>query len=345
MAKAKEQKPLENTGVSATGLMHIHGRDGVGKTTLALTAISDLSEICLLDADSSKSKALATEIGVGEYHDITAMGIGMTEVEYHKMVLKTINGLDKHYALLILDNGAEFFKGAHSYVAVNHPEFRKVWRGDAPIIGGIEWQEARRTHLPRVYAKLQQKADLVIIITHEKKKSINGVRVPGLTEPIGDESLRTAAGIVLRLIKNTRSDDLAPVGLVIKNTGTIKDGKAIRCFPERIAPCDWDKIRHYLENPISGREATPEEVPSEFEQHLIEGTLNQEQQEMLRWRKNMMELQVDAGLSGAVLEVAAQNKDMNPVYLVREIVSELKDGYPDLTIKQVQKILDKSLED
>ena len=344
MAKAIGQKPLK-ISVAATGLMHIHGRDGVGKTLFALTAVSDPSKICLLDGDSGKSEDLAKEVGLGKYYDLTKDGKGLTEVDYHKMVLKAVGDIPKDkYDVLVLDNAAEFFKGGHSLVATNHPTYRKVWRGDAPIIGGIEWQETRLTHFPRFYSLLQEKASLVIIITHEKEQSVGGVKT-GLTVPIGDPSLRTAAGIIIRLIKNTREHSPAPVGLVIKNTGTIRDGKPIKYFPDRISPCDWDKIRGYIDEPISNREPTDEETPNGFEQHLIMGTLNPEQQKMLEWRKSMMVLQTDENLAGAVLEVAAQNKDMNPVYLVREIVNVLKSEYPELTNKQVQKILDKSLED
>jgi hypothetical protein len=343
----KQSTPVKKSSVVAKGLIHVHGRDGVGKTTFALTATKDPSGICMLDGDAGKSQDLTTQMGVAKYHNLSAKADDMTEVEYHEMVLALLDSMinnGEHYDVLVYDNAAEFLLGAHPHVATNHPKFRKLWRGDAAIIGGLEWQSTRLTHLPRVYAKMQQIADLVIIVTHEKDQSIGGIKT-GLTEPIGDPSLRTAAGVVIRLIKNTREDSPEPVGLVIKNTGTIKDRKPIRYFPERISPCNWEKIEHYFNNPISNsKELKQSEIPNEFEQHLIEGTLNPEQQEMLKWRKNMMELQADEQLGQSVLEIAAQNSDAPDHIRAKIILNSLKDEYDNLTLEKIERILEKSSE-
>jgi len=333
--------------VLLSGLLHIYGPPGSGKTFAALTACDDPNKIIFLDGGASKSKDIVTGLGVKEYHDLTAIGIGKTEVQYHQEMLKLIKSLPNNMELLVLDTPAEFFKSGHSYVAMHRTDFRERWSSMGAIAGPQEWQELRKTHFPRVYTQLLSKAELVIVVTHEKAQSDAGVKT-GATIPDADTSLRTEAGIVIRIGRNTRSPDQpAPIGLVIKNAGTVdlQKRQIVRMFPDRIAPFTWTKVAEYIKNPIGDREPTAEERPDEFEYHLISGTLNPEQAKIYQWRRTIAAQQIEENLAQDVLDMAEEFSAVtNSILKQTKIVSALQETYPGLTNDRVQEILASAVE-
>ena len=325
------------------GLMHVYGPAGAGKTLFSLTTGADPKKTAFLDGDASKGKHIAKQVGVAHYKDLTAAGKNKTEVEYHKKVLETINELPNGLELIVFDNPIEFFKGAHSYVALNRALFRDKWSPSGVFAGAQEWGELRKTHLPRIYSLLQEKADLVIICTHEKQQSDSTGVKTGFMEPDSDPSLRTEAGLVIRLGRDTRNpENAAPVALVIKNIGTIKEGNIIRILPERIVPGTWTKIGEYLKTPVGNRNLTSEEKPEDFEINLIQGTLNPEQKRLYEWRREMALIQADSSLAEDVVSAAANYPDTPPPALPAKIVSGLSEAYPDLTTEKVRQILKES---
>ena len=333
--------------VLLSGLLHIYGPPGSGKTFAALTACDDPNKLIFLDGGASKSKDIVQGLGVKHYHDLTALGVGKTEVQYHQEMLKLIKKLPDNMELLILDTPAEFFKSGHSYVAMHRAEFRERWAPMGQIAGAQEWQELRKTHFPRVYSELLSKAKLVIIVTHEKAQSDAGVKT-GATIPDADTSLRSEAGIVIRIGRNTRDPNSpAPIGLVIKNAGTVdlKKRQIVRLFPDRIAPFNWTRVAEYVTNPIGDREPTAEERPDEFEYHLISGTLNPEQAKIYQWRRKIAAQQIEENLAQDVLDMAEKFSSVtNPILKHTKIVSELQETYPGLTNDRVRDILASTVE-
>src|SRR5687768_11226245 len=150
------------------GLLHIFGEDGVGKTSLALTASDEPKKCVFLDGDSAKSREIAEEMG-WKYVDLLGSTVGKNEVQFVEFVFKTIQGLDGGLDVLVFDNMKQLFNGAHSYLLRNKAKYRETMRGSGEIVGGLEWQVVREHLLPELYALMRSKARLVIVITHEKE--------------------------------------------------------------------------------------------------------------------------------------------------------------------------------
>ena len=333
--------------VLVKGLMHVYGPPGAGKTFFALTTGADPKKTVFLDGDASKGKYIAGEIGIPKdgYKDITVLCDGLTEVEHFQKFREIVDRLPGGLDLIIWDNPKAVFNGAHSYVATHRTEFREKWAPQGGFAGGQEWVIARQVLLPRVYSKLQEKATLVIICSHEREQTDKSGVYTGFMEPNADPSLRTESGIVIRLARNTRDPEKsAPIGLVIKNHGTIKNNVPTRIFPERLSPATWERIRDYLTTPIGDRVPNADEKPDEFEIHLIEGTLNPEQKRLYEWRREMAVLQADSSLAEDVVSAAANYLETPAGALPSKIMSELSEAYPELTTDKVREILKKSKE-
>lgn len=333
MAKKKE--------VLARGLIHVHGPDNSGKTLFALTSHEDPEKICFLDGDAAKSRHITSQMGIGKYVDLTGMGDGMDELEYHKMVLGVIDNLpDNTFDVIVYDNANEFYKGGHTFVRTNRPDFRKHWNPRGDIAGAQEWIELRQTHYPRLYTALRNKAPLVIICTPEKAQSDSGVKT-GLMEPSADDSLRLAADVVVRLARNTRDPaQHAPVGLIVKNATVYVDGKLKKAFPDRVNPFTWEKIEYYLNNPIHDRAPNEEETPDEFEMNLITGSLNPEQKALYEYRKRIALMQEEENLVNAVLDANIAHANAPKLAKTKLIRKSLLEAYPDLTVERVEQILE-----
>ena len=341
MATKPKEKEQPDSGVLLSGLLHVYGPPGSGKTLFAITASTRADKIIFLDGDSRKGKHLADGQDIKAYHDLTEIAAGMTEVDFFNYMIEFVDALPSGMDLIVWDNPFALMRGAHSLVKINRPSYRKVWAPKGVIAGGQEWQEARKILLPGLYTKLQQKAELVIFCSHEKEQSVEGVKT-GLMIPEAEKELAVAAGMRIRLGRNTRDmNDPQPVGLLIKrppakvniNTRQIED-----ILPERISPCNWSTIEHYLNNPIGSRERTETETPDDFEYHLITGTLNPEQRKMFEWRRQMAILKADEDLATDVIDLAAQKVDMPPVMMHREVVAGLKERYPGITVEQVKTL-------
>lgn len=332
---------MTESTVLLKGLMHVYGPPDSGKSTLAWTACTDPKKICYLDGDSSKSKEIAEQLGVGEYHDLTVLGDGLTDLEYHDMILKLVADLPENkFDLIVLDNPSRFYSIGNTYVHVNRPKFKKQFNHMGPIAGAEEWNELRKTHYPAFYSRLLSKAALVIVCTHEKDQSDAGVKT-GATIPDADKSLRTQAGLVIRLARDTKTpDSFAPVGLVVKNHTVVKSGKLLRLFPDKISPCEWDRIAEYLDTPMGNRAPTESERPDDFEYHLIEGTLNPEQQRVYEFNQRMALLQVEQGMVDDVIDLYTASSELPDMVIPNKILTDLRDAYPELTIDKIKSIID-----
>lgn len=326
------------------GLIHVYGPPSSGKTSLALTA-GDPKKTVMLDGDTGKSRLLAEQLGLKGYHDLTAMSEGQTEVQHFRNFRKLVDELPDGLDVIVWDEPMGEYIGGHSYVKDNRKEFRKHWNAMGSIAGAQEWRILRSVLLPQLHNTLLKKASLVIICSHEKPDRDDDSHLTGFTVPDAEDSLRKMAGVVLRLARNTRDHTSPePVGLVIKNTGTIKDGKPIRMFPERIAPCNWEKIKYYIDNPVGNRQLSEEETPDEFEHTLITGTLNPEQRKVVEMAKKWQALQAAEAealdVVSAITEIKSENEDMPLPMLINKVLSDLDETYPDLTAKKIKEILE-----
>lgn len=333
--------------VSAKGLIHITGTHSSGKTGLALTSSNAPTKMIFFDGDNSKAKDLARDLGIKQYFDLTEMGEGLTEIEYHKLILNKLDELPSGMDVIIWDDMSRFFEGGQPYVSKNRSEFKEVWSAAGKFSGPQEHSVTRKVHLASVYSKLLSKATLVIIISHEKPEYDSAGVMTGRMVPDVNRSMETAASITIRLMRNTRNpSDPAPVGLVIKNHMTIdsKTRTITKIFPDRIAPCTWATIDKYLKDPVGNRELTPEEIPDEFEMHTVLGTLSSEQRKAYEVRQQLALRSLNEEVEAAVLGAAEQFGSIaNPVLLQAKIMSELSDY--NLTNERVQEILDANKEE
>lgn len=316
-----------------TGLFHIFGPHGVGKTRLALSAIQDKKNSVFIDGDSGKSARLVGLLGIDKYYDLLGSYGHLTEVEQFSAVANIIDELKPGRDVVIFDNCNLLFNGAHSYVAKNHPEFRQVWKGTAEIMGGIEWQTTRKVLLPAIYATLQKKARLVILITHEKPQR-EGAAKTGAMEPDSDPSLRLGANTTIRLAFSGNS--AVPVGLVVKGYTTVRDGQMLNVLPKRIPNCTWQTMRGYLDSPIELREPTKEELPNNDELNLIHGALTEEQKQFFLYQVRLQMSKVGEEMALAVLE-EAKGKNVDLINAAA-IAANLKAQFPDITAKDVIEI-------
>jgi hypothetical protein len=314
------------------GLLHTFGEDGVGKTSLAITASNEPKKCVFLDGDSGKSREMIEELDWLRYHDLLVETVDKNEVAYFAHVMSTVKNLPNGLDVLVLDNAKQVFNAAHSYLLANKTKYRATMRGSGEIIGGLEWQEVREHLLPELYALMRSKARLVVIITHEREQNIGGVKT-GLMTAAADPSLRKAASPIIRLTRS-RDGHPAPVGLVIKNIGKFVDGEVIRVLPPRIPHCTWKTIKAYLADPVGNRELTDDETPNEFEISLITGSLTAEQKRQYEFNKKMALLGNDEQLTNAIRGLIADGVVAPPA-----IIRKLAEMDIDATIDQIQAII------
>jgi hypothetical protein len=340
MAKKQEKT------VVVTGLVHVTGPPGGGKTMFAITAAKP-ENTAFLDGDASKSKGLCHDLGVKKYVDLTLACQGQTEVEQFETLLKTVEDLPSGLDLIVWDEPIAQMLGAHSYVTLNRPKFRELWNSMGPIAGGQAWKQTRKVLFPRLYSLLLSKAKLVIICTHQKAERDAKQVLTGSMIPDVDPSLNVDAGLVIRIGPNTRNADTQiPSGLVLKNTGYVDKATMtpVAVLPLRLPKCTWPAIAEYVLNPISKREELlEEEKPDEFEYHLIQGTLNPEQVRVYKLARALQAMAAEQEEGEAIMEsvflLRTDNKDMAPPLLANKILTELAPSYPDLTHEKVMGML------
>lgn len=318
--------------VPISGLVHIYGQDGVGKTTLALTTGSDPDKSVFIDDDSTKARSYVKQLGFKLYIDLLSETQGMNEVKFYQHTYDRIKAFPNGLDLLVFDNMKRVFNAAHSYMVANQNQYRQVLTGDAAMKNGQLWREARETLLPKLYALMLSKAELVIVITHEQEQKIKGVAT-GATEAAADQSLRKAASPIIRLTRD-REGNPTPVGLVIKNLGRIHNRKIVNVLPPRVPRCDWDTILHYLENPVGDRALEPNETPDEFELSLITGSLTREQQRQFEFNKQMALMQIDKPLTDAIDDLI-----QNGTTSVLAITKALKENGFNVELAKVGSVL------
>jgi hypothetical protein len=289
MATKKIEKPQILNGV-----IQVTGEHDTGKTTFALECGAAPEKILFLD-DDLKGRATVQELenaGVkfGRYVDLVALGDGKAELDYHNAVMKVIQEIKPgEFDAIIWDTWTHFANTTHAYVLTNPTEFKKNWAPMGTIKGAQQWQEARR-YEAKIISYLQTLAPTVILVTHLKDQYMGKVKVPGKQVPANSNALDRVLRfrIWLRLNPTGRA---VPIGLCMKRLDKkhVQNGviRTVNVLPRKLVPADtdlslWDTIWKYWQDPMGDRVPTDEELPTEYELSILDGTLTRDQTHTLR---------------------------------------------------------------
>jgi hypothetical protein len=140
--------------------------------------------------------------------------------------------------------------------------------------------------------RLQKLAKLVIITSHLKPEVVAGTDkrtgkfIPDCKKPVIQKCY-------MRVYLRHNPNSPAPIGLILKRPSkqiVTDDGvEIVSVLPRRVVPFTWKKIREYWENPIGDRQPTPEEMPNEYELSILDGTLTEDQKEIMRMQEGIDE--------------------------------------------------------
>jgi len=214
----------------------------------------------------------------------------LTELDYHNAVMEVIRSIEPgQFDAIIWDTWTHFANTTHAYVLANAGEFKKHWAPMGTIKGAQQWQEARR-YEAMIIGYLAKLAPTIILVTHLKDQYMGKVKVPGRQIPANSNALDRVLRlrIWLRLNPNGRP---VPIGLCMKRLDRkeIVDNKirTINVLPRKIVPTPeehslWDTIWRYWDEPMGDREPTEDELPTEYELSILDGTLTADQTHILR---------------------------------------------------------------
>ena len=275
-----------------TGIIHVTGEHDTGKTTFALENGAMPSRTCFFD-DDIKGRTTVDELrklqDFGAYHDLAALNEGKTEVDYYFAVMELFDAIKPgQFDTIILDTWSRFAKCLHSYIITHKNEFKQHWSPKGTIKGAEEWVESQWLEA-RILGQLQEKASLVVVVSHLKDYYANNAKVAGKQVPATSRTIARVPAFRIWLRQNPVSP--VPIGLVLKRIATRKivPGKGIRTvsvLPRKIVPREsdeslWDTIAYYFENPVGLRELRPDEIPDEYELSILNETLTKDQKRTL----------------------------------------------------------------
>ena len=277
-----------------TGLIHVTGEPGTGKTTFALECGPTPDRIAFIDHDikgrSTVNQLLADGAQFGMYRDLNRETRGMKEHQLHAHCLGVIESiLPAQYDALVWDTWTPFEATFKPVVSKNPKKFRDEFDPMASIKGAEEWL-ASFDYEARIIGELLERVPLVILTTHLKnynigKQRVEGKFIPDCKRPIVEKSLFR---IWLRQNPTGRA---VPVGLILKRFDrkivTEAGLRTVNILPRKVIPQAedqslWDTIRWYWTNPFGDRAPNPEETPNEFELSILDGTLTEDQRDAFR---------------------------------------------------------------
>lgn len=319
------------------GIIHVTGEPDTGKTTFAIESGSVPEKIDFFD-DDIKGESINRSLNFGGYHNLVELGRNKDEIAFHEAVIKLINEIpDNRFDTIVFDGFSRFENTFHPYVVKNPSKFRTNWSPNGAIKGAQMWQTAFEYEAD-VLNRLQSKANLVIITTHLKQYTVNGVRVEGKFVPDCKKPLIQKAQLRLWLRHNPDGSPY-PIGLVLKRIAkrTVVPGKGIRTvsvLPRKVTPCTWDKINEYWDNPIGDREPVENEIPNPFELSLIDGHLTEDQKDMFKFGARLAEVKANDDLVGEI-----QTLIENGIESVPMITRSLKEAGFDVDLNKVKSIM------
>jgi hypothetical protein len=288
MTKQKQSK-----GVLFSGIIQLTGEADTGKTMFAVSSGASPEDTVFID-DDLKSRSIIDQIReqgheLGMYIDLTQRGAGMKEIELHKEGLKILDELDqavqqrgKPFEVLIWDTWARFENTFWPWVATYPQTFKSYWSPKGDIKGAEQWQVSF-VYEAEFMSKLQKYAKLVILTSHLKPDTINGKKtgkfIPDCKRPVVQKCL-------MRVYLRHNPDSPAPIGLILKRISkqvvTDEGIEIVSVLPRKMKPFTWKAIRSYWADPVGDRPLNDSEKPDEWELSILDGTLTDDQKEILR---------------------------------------------------------------
>jgi hypothetical protein len=268
------------------GLVLVHGRQDVGKTSFILGAGPKSSEYAFIDGDI-KGKQIAEEFQkeapFGMYVDLFHETRDMKEIEYYNYCMGIIDNIKEgQFDAIAWDNWTKFETTLQPYVLENMGKFRKYWSAKGDIKGAQVWQSANE-YEAAIIDKILHKTRMLLISTPMKPEKINGKEtgrwVPDCKKPLIEKAQ-------MRLVLKHNPNSQAPLAIVLKRISkrynTEEGIETISVLPRKINPGTWKHIRWYWDNPVGDRELTADELPNKWELAQIEGTLTEDELKILQ---------------------------------------------------------------
>lgn len=303
-----------------TGIVNVTGEQDTGKTTFAYTVGVPPAEIAFFDNDL-KAEEVHRQLRFGVYHNLVREFRRLRSgkpIDFFNMTMGLVEELpEDRFSVLVFDNWTQMEEGINSWVDEHITEVSNLTMGQVKSASPLTWPY-KRLKYAAVLDALLSKAPLVIITVHVKDQWM-GMRKTGLKEARCQQPLVEKSALRLWLRHNP--DSQAPIGLVLKRiavsrwnpeTGLIEVGSVL---PRRFAPCTWERIRWYFNNPVGNRKLNPDEIPTEYELSILDGTLTKDQKMMLELAMKSPESDFetaepaalpDDGLTGRIMELRAQ---------------------------------------
>lgn len=295
-------------------IVQVIGNYGVGKTSFMLQCGYQPKDIVFIN-DDVKEPAM---FDYKSYVNLTRETIGLRQIQFYEHCRKMINDLPQG-GILIWDTFQRFEKSIHSYVEANPTVMREKYSPKGDIRGSEIWIEAFNLE-SQILSILDSKFEIVMLSSHIKKKSENGILVDGAFVP--DQRKPISKNSDLRIWLTPDFNSQVPNGLVLKNiikqTITENGIEGQKVLPDKIPNCSWETINNYIENPIGNRSPNPNEIPDEFEYSMINDTLTPEQNRI--YQKNIELRLKEAG----IVELQAAQQRENEIEEMKELVKGLK---------------------
>ena len=326
------------------GVMLVTGEHGVGKSRFALEA-GDLSKTLFAD-DDLKGRATVRGIvrdlnePIGEYIDFLTLCQNKKPLQVHQAGLEIIDKIPAgKYEVLVWDTWSRFAETCAPFVQNNNNLFKDKWAAMGKIKAGEEYKVARNYEADLI-SRMQQKVPLVILTSHLKNQYLNNAAT-GKSIPAVSKAVDRVCNLRLWLRHNPASS--TPIALVLKNIekNVLRNGRlrTIQVLPTKITPlCNendfeeslWDSIERYYANPIGQRKANSDEIPDDFENSIVQGTLTDDQR--LSWIYALKQKQQDEEEEQFLLAqenktkaIAMQKDGKNFMDISKELGLPLKD--------------------
>ena len=329
------------------GVWGFTGEIGVGKTLAALGVGVNPKNIALFNFDAKHPDFPIDQLGF--YRPYTALldpEKNGGRIDIANEVLSDLEGLPNTIELIVFDVFELFGDSLRDYVMKNGSKLNVEWSamGKFAVMQKINYAKTLQSV---VLEKATQKAGAVVVTTHLKDVYEDSIKV-GIKEPSVPDAVKKVFRGFFWL--RTNSEHPMPLALTVKNVSSIElDKKTFRmrpvnAFPPKLshkainrkgATSVWDIIDHYLGNPVGTRELHDYEVPTQFEESMISGTLTADQKQALQERRQLKLQQEELDMMEAIqglLDSGVQPK---------EVVEQLKSDFPNITFVDVMKAVKK----
>jgi hypothetical protein len=291
-------------GVLFSGIIQISGEPDTGKTSFAWSSGASPEDTVFID-DDVKGATIVDQIEgqgkkIGHYVNLMERGRDMKEIQFHMLGLNIIKEIEekvakeragKRFEVLIWDTWARFENTFWPWVASRPQDFKQFWSPNGKIKGAEQWGVAS-VYEAEFMQRLQKVAKLVVLASHLKAEVVAGTDkrtgkfIPECKKPVIQKCY-------MRVYLKHNPSSPAPIGLILKRPSkqlVTEDGvEIISVLPRRVVPFTWKKIREYWENPIGDRQPTPDEIPNEYELSILDGTLTEDQKEIMRMQQGIDE--------------------------------------------------------